>query len=234
MVETYSFRSRIAEMVGGRAGVLETARDLLKTYPVTAALATKHDIDRDVLEIVVTAIKQRMRPILIAELTEYLGAVEDEHVLFFGPTPDASERKWWMRTLHDAQFEALRGEVEDVLGFDDLQKICYGEGSIEELVDAMLAKPPSSIDHWLQVVGVTPGDVEDLAASVREKLKALGVMSEKTAETVLAPDAARKKAPRRSKDQYVSEAVDAFTLASGLSGEGVREGVLAALAVVGR
>lgn len=161
MVEPLKFRDRIPEMVGGRDGVLATARDMLRTtHPLTRA-SDPSRIERDsarrhVVETVLAAVQARLREPLAALLDDKVREVREE--IYFLEGEDHS------RDLRPEIHEALRGEVWGDGGV--LSETEY-ESAVRTCVDAaamastILAKPITDKARALAAVGVTT-DIEAL------------------------------------------------------------------------
>ena len=167
MTEAFKFRDRIPTLVGGREAVMTDAAE------AWADVATKglHQKTKAKLavETILTAIKGRLSAPLEALLEAHVQAVEDEYVLMEGDAPEDGDTSqpaldWWLG-LYEAQNAALSGEVSSLLGVEAVNKWVRSDGTVAELVAALLAKPVEDTARALAMVGITEDDIGSLVTA---------------------------------------------------------------------
>jgi hypothetical protein len=166
-LETFKFRTQVAELAGGRDAVLAQARAMLETtHPVTRAgdrsKIAPDSARRHVVATILEGVKILVRASLIEAADDHLAAVLENYELIEGPQPE-DDATAWLKGFNTAVWDGFQGDVEATVGGAALQLRIDRDDTTEDLVDAILARPVEDTARALGALGVTAFDIEALA-----------------------------------------------------------------------
>lgn len=184
MVESLKFRSRIAELCGGRDVLLrEMTERFLTTHRITKAADASKISDESVTAHIETVFTATVRDLVKKPLTDlvvaHLQEVGDEFVLINGDLPeDETLAGLYDDELAVAIVSSLNGDVIDMAGYKEVHDLVHAQANVSDLVDLVLAVPIRDFSRAYEAFSLTDRDLEQLKAAARNigALEALGAL----------------------------------------------------------